>query len=86
MSVPDWNVPERRAERWDGLKRDLETIAAHASMAGLEYLLIENLVRCASRRRWRASRSCSVTATRSTLPWRLCLDVGHQCVPGHRGR
>ena len=39
MSVPDWNDPERRAERWDGLKRDLQTIAAHASMAGLEYLL-----------------------------------------------
>ena len=44
MSVPDWNVAERRAERWAGLKHDLETIAAHASMAGLDYLLIENLV------------------------------------------
>jgi sugar phosphate isomerase/epimerase len=42
MSVPDWNVPERRAERWAGLKRDLETIAG----------------RSASRRRWRASRIC----------------------------
>lgn len=44
MSVPDWSDAERRAERWDGLKRDLRSIARHAQSAGLEYLLIENLV------------------------------------------
>ena len=44
MSVPDWSDPARRAERWNGLKRDLRSIAGHARSAGLEYLLVENLV------------------------------------------
>ncbi len=85
MSVPDWNDPERRGERWEGMRRDLATIAAHANTAGLEYLLVENLV---------AVREPSTMAQLDELindgdanhvPWRLCLDVGHHCVPGTEG-
>jgi sugar phosphate isomerase/epimerase len=85
MSVPDWTVPERRAERWDGLKRDLETIAAHASAAGLEYLLVENLVAVREPSTMAQVEDLLTEGDREHAPWRLCLDVGHQCVPGTEG-
>jgi D-erythrulose 1-phosphate 3-epimerase len=85
MSVPDWTDPERRAERWAGLQRSLAEIAACAQSAGLDYLLVENLA---------SPREPSTIAGLETLltggdaghvPVRLCLDVGHQCVPGTTG-
>jgi len=85
MSVPDWTDPERRAERWSGLQRSLAEIAACAQTAGLDYLLVENLA---------SPREPSTIAGMETLltggdvshvPVRLCLDVGHQCVPGTTG-
>lgn len=85
MSVPDWTDPERRAERWVGLQRSLADIAASAKAAGLEYLLVENLA---------SPREPSTIAGLDTLltdgdaghvPVRLCLDLGHQCVPGTTG-
>ncbi|MFZ0180861.1 MAG: TIM barrel protein [Candidatus Dormiibacterota bacterium] len=85
MSVPDWNIPERRAERWDGLKRDLETIAAHASAVGLEYLLLENLVAVREPSTMAQVEDLLTDGDREHAPWRLCLDVGHQCVPGTEG-
>lgn len=85
MSVADWTDQARRAERWAGLRRDLAEIAARAKDAGLDYLLIENL---ASRR-----EPSTIAGVRDLLsdgddahvPIRLCLDVGHQCVPGTSG-
>jgi sugar phosphate isomerase/epimerase len=85
MSVPDWLDPERRAERWSGLQRSLAELAAAARSAGLDYLLVENLA---------SHREPSTMASIETLltdgdaahaPVRLCLDVGHQCVPGTSG-
>ena len=85
MSVPDWPDPVRRAERWSGLRQSLAEIAAAARSAGLEYLLVENLA---------SHREPSTIAGLETLltegdaahaPVRLCLDVGHQCVPGTTG-
>jgi len=85
MSVPDWLDPARRAERWSGLRQSLAEIAAAARSAGLEYLLVENLA---------SHREPSTIAGLETLltdgdaahaPVRLCLDVGHQCVPGTTG-
>jgi sugar phosphate isomerase/epimerase len=85
MSVPDWADQARRAERWSGLQRSLAEIAAAARSAGLEYLLVENLA---------SHREPSTMASIETLltdgdaahaPVRLCLDVGHQCVPGTTG-
>jgi sugar phosphate isomerase/epimerase len=85
MSVPDWNDPERRDERWAGLQRDLETIAAHARMAGLEYLLIENLVAVREPSTMARIEDLLTDGDAEHAPWRLCLDVGHQCVPGTDG-
>jgi len=85
MSVPDWSDPARRAQRWAGLQRSLAEIAAAARAAGLEYLLVENLA---------SHREPSTIAGLETLltegdaahaPVRLCLDIGHQCVPGTIG-
>ena len=85
MSVPDWSDPARRARRWAGLQGSLAEIAAAARSAGLEYLLVENLA---------SHREPSTMAGLETLltegdaahaPVRLCLDVGHQCVPGTTG-
>jgi D-erythrulose 1-phosphate 3-epimerase len=85
MSVPDWSDPARRAERWSGLQQALAEIAAAARAAGLEHLLVENLA---------SHREPSTIASLETLltdgdavraPVRLCLDVGHQCVPGTTG-
>jgi len=85
MSVPDWADEARRAERWSGLQRSVAEIAASARSAGLEYLLVENLA---------SHREPSTIAGLETLltegdaahaSIRLCLDVGHQCVPGTTG-
>jgi D-erythrulose 1-phosphate 3-epimerase len=85
MSVSDWSDPERRAVRWADLRRSLAEIAASARSAGLGYLLVENLA---------SPREPSTIADLDRLltggdaghaPVRLCLDVGHQCVPGTTG-
>jgi D-erythrulose 1-phosphate 3-epimerase len=85
MCVSDWNDPERRAARWAELQRSLAEIAASARTAGLDYLLVENLA---------SPREPSTIVGLETLltggdtghvPVRLCLDVGHQCVPGTTG-
>jgi sugar phosphate isomerase/epimerase len=85
MSVPDWADPASQAERWAGLQQLLAEVAAAARSAGLEYLLVENLA---------SQREPSTIGNVETLltdgdsahaPVRLCLDVGHQCVPGTTG-
>jgi D-erythrulose 1-phosphate 3-epimerase len=85
MSVADWSDPRRRAERWAGLKHDLAEIAVRARGAGLDYLLVENL---ASAREPSAIADVEDLLTEGDdthVPVRLCLDVGHQCVPGTAG-
>ena len=85
MSVPDWGDPGRRAERWAGLRESLARIAAAARSAGLEYLLVENL---ASHREPSTIAGIETLLTEGDaghVPIRLCLDVGHQCVPGTSG-
>jgi sugar phosphate isomerase/epimerase len=85
FSVPDWRDPTRREALWIGLQESLSTLAAEAREAGLEYLMVENLA---------AAREPSTMAMIGDLltdgddrhvPIRLCLDVGHMCVPGTSG-
>lgn len=81
FSVPDWIDAARRGELWAGLAASLADLASDASAAGLEYLLVENLA---------VAREPSTMAMIAQLldpggddrvPIRLCLDVGHMCVP-----
>ncbi|HET7026405.1 MAG TPA: TIM barrel protein, partial [Candidatus Limnocylindrales bacterium] len=85
FSVADWNEPRRRTELWDGLRVTLAKLARRARDAGLECLLVENLA---------AAREPSTMAMideilddgdEARAPIRLCLDVGHMCVPGTAG-
>ena len=85
MSVPDWKDSERRAERWEALRRDLEVIAAYASRAGLDYLLVENLVAVREPSTMAQIEDLLTAGDADHVPWRLCLDVGHHCVPGTEG-
>jgi sugar phosphate isomerase/epimerase len=85
MSVPDWGDEARRAERWSGLQESLADLAAAARSAGIEYLLVENL---ASHREPSTMAGIETLLTEGDaghVPVRLCLDVGHQCVPGTSG-
>jgi D-erythrulose 1-phosphate 3-epimerase len=85
MSVPDWSDPERRAERWSGLQRSLAEIAACARTAGLDYLLVENLASPREPSTMAGLETLLTGGDASHVPVRLCLDVGHQCVPGTTG-
>jgi D-erythrulose 1-phosphate 3-epimerase len=85
FSTPDWREASRRSELWVGLRTSLHDLAAEAGARGLEYLVVENLA---------VAREPSTMALIGELldhggagrvPIRLCLDVGHMCVPGTSG-
>lgn len=85
FAVADWADPDARRQRWDDLRAALRNLAHDARRAGLEYLVVENLA---------AAREPSTMAMIDELmadgddlrvPIRLCLDVGHMCVPGTSG-
>lgn len=82
FSVPDWQDPDRRAAGWGDLRARLGRLSGVAAAAGLDWLVVENLA---------AAREPSTMAMIGELlqpgdeghvPIRLCLDIGHMCVPG----
>jgi D-erythrulose 1-phosphate 3-epimerase len=85
MSVSDWSDPARRAERWETLHHDLTTLAEHARNAGLEYLLVENLVAVREPSMMTQIEDLLSEGDIDHVAWKLCLDVGHHCVPGTTG-
>jgi len=85
MSVPDWSEPGRRAERWSGLRADLAEISGRAREAGLDYMLIENLASVREPSTIASVESLLTNGDAAHVPIRLCLDLGHQCVPGTTG-
>ena len=85
LSRADTDNRMRRDERWDELRRMLARLARTASRARLESLLVENMA---------CDREPSSIADVDSLlspsagqhaAIKLCLDVGHQCVPGATG-
>lgn len=85
VSVPDRTDPERRAERWAGLQGSLAEIAARARAAGLEYVLVENLASPREPSTMAGVETLLTHGDTGHVPVKLCLDVGHQCVPGTSG-
>ena len=85
MSVPDWSEPGRRAERWSGLRADLAEITGRAREAGLDYVLVENLASIREPSTIASVESLLTDGDDDHVPIRLCLDLGHQCVPGTTG-
>jgi D-erythrulose 1-phosphate 3-epimerase len=85
MSVPDWSDPARRARRWTGLQAGLAELAGAARAAGLDYLLVENLASHREPSTIAGLQTLLTDGDADRVPVRLCLDVGHQCVPGTTG-
>jgi sugar phosphate isomerase/epimerase len=85
FSVPDWRDPARRAALWDELQASLAELAAEARGAGLEYLMVENLAAAREPSTMAMIRELLTDGDGQRVPIRLCLDVGHMCVPGTSG-
>jgi D-erythrulose 1-phosphate 3-epimerase len=85
FSVPDWRDPSRRAELWGGLRAFLAELASDAQAAGLEYLLVENLAVAREPSTMAMIGELLTDGDPGRVPVRLCLDVGHMCVPGTSG-
>ena len=85
FSVPDWTDPGRRAALWRELQASLVALSGEAHRAGLEYLLVENLAAAREPSTMAMIRDLLTDGDDDRVPVRLCLDVGHMCVPGTAG-
>ena len=85
FSVPDWRDPARRAARWADLQSSLHDLSEVASTAGLSYLMVENLAAAREPSTMAMIRELLTEGDEQHVPIRLCLDVGHMCVPGTDG-
>lgn len=85
FSVPDWTDPRRRSELWGALKSLLDALSREAAKVGLEYLLVENLAAAREPSTMAMIRDLLTDGDDAGVPIRLCLDVGHMCVPGTAG-
>jgi D-erythrulose 1-phosphate 3-epimerase len=82
FSVHDWHDARRRSHLWTGLQRSLAQLASDASAAGLDYLVVENLAVTREPSTMAAIRELLDDGQDGRVPVRLCLDLGHMCVPG----
>ena len=85
FSVSDWRDANRRREREQGLRASLQRLAAEARDAGLSELYIENLAAAREPSTMDGVARLLTSGDASHVPIKLCLDVGHQCVPGTTG-
>jgi D-erythrulose 1-phosphate 3-epimerase len=85
LSVADHTDPVQRARRWEGLRAALDTLAARARELGLGGLLIENMASPREPSTMADMRALLTPGDDRRAPVQLCLDVGHQCVPGTTG-
>jgi D-erythrulose 1-phosphate 3-epimerase len=82
LSAADFALPERREELWGDLERALDHLRHAAGRNGIETLLVENMA-CArepSTRQQVRRLLSDADADRAAVA--LCLDIGHQVVPG----
>jgi sugar phosphate isomerase/epimerase len=84
-SVDDWRDPARRRELWDELGDSLAGLAAAARDQGLSGLMVENLAAAREPSTLDMVSSLLTAGDAAHVPITLCLDVGHQCVPGSSG-
>jgi hypothetical protein len=85
FSVADWEDPGARRQRWAGLQVALDRLARAARGAGLDHLLVENLAAAREPSTMAMIRDLVTDGDAGHVPIRLCLDVGHMCVPGTAG-
>jgi sugar phosphate isomerase/epimerase len=85
LSVADHENPARRTALLAELAGTLRELAATARAAGLDGLLVENMA-CAREPATIAEiENLLAVGDRTRVPIELCLDIGHQCVPGTSG-
>ena len=86
FSVDDWRDPARRRQLWDELGESLAGLAAHARGRGLSAVMAENLAAAREPSTMEMFSSLLTEGDEAHVPVTLCLDVGHQCVPGTSGQ
>ena len=84
-SVTEWRDAKRRREREQDLINSLHVLAAEARTAGLTELYVENLAAAREPSTMDGVARLLTEGDGSHVPIKLCLDVGHQCVPGTSG-
>ncbi len=84
--IDDWNHPVRRRKLWSELGESLAELAAHAREQELSALMAENLAAMREPSTPQMLSSLLTDGDEAHVPIRLCLDVGHQCVPGTSGK
>ena len=85
FSVRDYRDPTRRVELESSLRDSLRELAGYALSCGLEYLIIENLAAAREPSTMTGIRGLLTEGDDEHVPIRLCLNIGHQCVPGTAG-
>jgi D-erythrulose 1-phosphate 3-epimerase len=85
FSVSDFASPERRRTLEADLQRSLGALTRQARDVGLQYLLIENLAAAREPSTMAGVEALLTEGDEEHVPIKLCLDVGHQCVPGTSG-
>jgi sugar phosphate isomerase/epimerase len=85
FSVSDWRDPKRRREREQGLVAALQRIAGEARSTGLSEFYVENLAAAREPSTMDGIARLLAEGDAGHVPIKLCLDVGHQCVPGTTG-
>jgi D-erythrulose 1-phosphate 3-epimerase len=85
LSRRDADDPEQRALRWSELRVRLAELSRFAAGVGLDALLVENMACDREPSRISEIESLLSAGDSDHAPVTLCLDVGHQCVPGTDG-
>ena len=85
FSVGDFRDHARKTQLWDELHQSLAQLAAYAHDQGLSSLLAENLAAAREPSTMAMIASLLTDGDQAHVPVMLCLDVGHQCVPGTAG-
>lgn len=85
LSRADADNPARRAALWEELDRHLEDLRWQAGALGVSTLLAENMACDREPSHMAELRRLMRDGDRERAAVRLCLDVGHHCVPGTSG-
>ena len=84
-SVADWQSSVRRHQLEDGLRAALKRLTGVAHRAGLRAFYVENLAAAREPSTMDQMARLLSPGDARHVPLRLCLDIGHMCVPGTQG-
>jgi sugar phosphate isomerase/epimerase len=85
FSVADWREERRRTALSQELTSRLDRLTRHAHSQGLRGFLVENMAAAREPSTMEWIGRIVTQGDEHRAPVALCLDVGHQCVPGTEG-